>query len=77
MDEQQQQVLEDISAQLQNMAADMGDFHKDIDHVSGQLDVLNHSLYVTNSYLMYITVSICLIAALLMFLVGFKLTKGK
>lgn len=73
----QQQVLDDISAQLQNMAVDMGDFHTDIDHVSGQLDVLNHSLYVTNSYLMYTTVSVCLMAALLMFLIGYMITKGK
>lgn len=46
-----------------------------LEHVSGQLDVLNHSAYVINEHLSWITVSIMLLAALVIFAVGYMITR--
>lgn len=46
-----------------------------LEHVSGQLDVMNHSLYVQNEHLSWITVSIMLLAALAIFAVGYMITR--
>lgn len=46
-----------------------------LEHVSGQLDVLNHSLYVINEHLSWITVSIMLLAALAIFALGYMITR--
>ena len=46
-----------------------------LEHVSGQLDVLNHSLYVINEHLSWITVSIMLLAASAIFALGYMITR--
>lgn len=46
-----------------------------LEHLSGQLDVMNHSLYVQNEHLSWITVSIMLLAALAIFAVGYMITR--
>lgn len=49
--------------------------HKGLDHVSGQLDIMNHSLYVQSEYLTWLTISIMLMTAMVMFLVGYIITR--
>ncbi|MEN1990822.1 hypothetical protein [Paenibacillus hubeiensis] len=51
------------------------DLKNKIDHVSAQLDILNHSLYVNNEYGSWIVISLMIIAAMMMFLVGYLLTR--
>ena len=46
-----------------------------LEHVSGQLDVMNHSLYVINEHLSWISVSIMLLAALGIFAIGYMITR--
>lgn len=46
-----------------------------LEHLSGQLDIMNHSLYVQNEHLSWITVSIMLLAALAIFAVGYMITR--
>lgn len=41
-----------------------------LQHVSGQIDILNHSAYVSNIYLLFICVNVALIAAVMMFFLG-------
>lgn len=47
-----------------------------LSHQSAQLDVLNQNIHTTNQYLSAIVVSIMLITALVMFLVGRKVGGG-
>lgn len=44
-------------------------------HLSSQLDILNHSIYIQNEYLTWLTVSMMLVSGLMMFLVGYLLTR--
>lgn len=46
-----------------------------LDHMSGQLNVMNHSLYVANEYIMWGVISTMILAAMMMFLVGYVLTR--
>lgn len=48
-----------------------------LQHISGQLDILNHSVYVSNSYLLFIGVNVALIAAIMMFFLGKLVTSRK
>lgn len=49
--------------------------HNDMQHVSGQLDILNHSIYVQNTYLMWVVICLMLLTALAMFMVGYMITR--
>lgn len=48
---------------------------KSMTHLSGQLDILNHSIGVGNQYLSWITISLMCVTAMIMFLVGYTLTR--
>lgn len=50
---------------------------KNLHHIQGQMDMLHHSVYVTNEYLLFSSVTLALIASLLMFLTGFILVRGR
>lgn len=49
--------------------------HTDLAHLSDQLDILNHSITVSNQYFMWAVICLMLLTALAMFLVGYKITK--
>ncbi|GAE10039.1 hypothetical protein [Paenibacillus sp. JCM 10914] len=49
--------------------------HNTVNHLSDQVDILNHSLYVTNQYLMWSVICLMLMTALAMFTVGYKITR--
>lgn len=53
------------------------DVYGTIDHISNQIMILTHSVYVISEYMIYVVVSVFLIAALLMFLTGFMVSKGR
>ncbi|MGV0669408.1 hypothetical protein [Burkholderia ubonensis] len=49
--------------------------HTDLAHLSDQLDILNHSITVSNQYFMWAVICLMLLTALAMFLVGYKITR--
>lgn len=48
-----------------------------LNHVSGQIDILNQSVWVTNNYLVFISVCMALLSTLMMFALGYYISKGK
>jgi hypothetical protein len=48
----------------------VNEVHVEIAHLSGQMDIVNHSVYVGNNYLLFIGVNLALIACILMFILG-------
>lgn len=48
-----------------------------LEHISNQLDLIHHSIYVSNLYMTTLVVCSMLLSLLAMFMVGFQLTKGK
>lgn len=74
--------LDEIKDSLQNLygAVSVGNdsaaqLHADVSHLSSQMDILNHSLYVSNYYSLFSAVSLMIMAAMLMFWVGHNLTR--
>lgn len=77
-DEQMQQLVEAIGGV--KSAVDAGtqqgsDIAGQLDHLSGQIDVLNQSLYVHSEYQSWMVITLMIMAAMLMFLVGYLLTR--
>lgn len=83
MNEEQSEVtLTDILQGIKDTTKAITDGNDQVDglqnsmtHISGQLDIMNHSLGVNNEYLSWITISLMCIAAMLMFLVGYTLAR--
>lgn len=48
-----------------------------LNHVIGQLNLLHHTIWALGQYMMFISVCVALLAALMMFLVGYLLVKGR
>ncbi|MNW44037.1 hypothetical protein D3C74_212520 [compost metagenome] len=82
-------VADDLSGLRDLIDELMGDYHLKVDQqieyigqtkdslqsISGKLDLINHSLYVQNEYLSYTTVSIMLLAAIAIFMLGYLITR--
>lgn len=82
MDEQPDVTLSDILQSVNYVSGQIGSvqdngvqLHQDLQHVSGQMDILNHQLYVLSTYQQWTTISLMVIAAVLMFLLGYLLTR--
>lgn len=48
-----------------------------LSHLSGQIDLLNHGVYVQTEYLMFVAAALGIIAFMMMFLVGYIVARGK
>lgn len=74
---QQLQLSQQISDKLTIVNSNLDQLNQTVsqsvyvqNHISGQMDLLNHSVYVANNYLLFIGVNVALIAAVLMFFLG-------
>lgn len=69
------QGIKDTETAIKNGNDSVDGLQQSLTHLSGQMDILNHSLGVTNQYLSWITISLMCVAAMIMFLVGYTLTR--
>ncbi|MNP31344.1 hypothetical protein D3C76_1244620 [compost metagenome] len=68
-------VIEDLKGLVVVGNDQSAQLHSDIKHLSGQMDILNHSLSVSNTYSLYTSVFLIIIAAVLMFMLGYNITR--
>lgn len=69
------QGIKDTETAIMNGNDSVDKLEQSMTHLSGQLDILNHSMGLGNQYLSWITISIMCIAAMLMFLAGYILSR--
>jgi hypothetical protein len=50
------------------------EMNKQLIHVSAQMDIINHSLYISNTMLSFVGVVVALLGALAMYTLGHKIT---
>jgi hypothetical protein len=69
------QTNQDGNATLSRINDSTESLHKDMEHLSGQIDILSHSLYVQNQYSMWAVICLMLLTALVMFAVGYNISR--